>query len=104
MGLMHQRHLQKVEIWMNKGNSAIIILVVLAIAIVGGSAFAFYMLKGSGSLPGYSPPYTTTVYPTPSAEVSQSADLNTIEQELNATQEGSVDTEIKELETSAASL
>lgn len=86
---------------MNKGNASIVILLILVVAIIGASAFAFYTLKNQGALPGYS--YSTPT-PDPEATISPSDDLNTIKTELNSTTEGSVDQDFKDLESSASSL
>ncbi|KKQ75149.1 MAG: hypothetical protein US96_C0016G0003 [Candidatus Woesebacteria bacterium GW2011_GWB1_38_5b] len=85
----------------DRGNSSIVILLLLVVAIIGLSAFAFYTLKNQGALPGYS---YTTPSPSPEATNSLNDDLNNIQIELNSATEGSVDQDFKDLESSASSL
>ena len=94
----------------NNGSAALMILIFLVIAIVAAGAFAFYTLKNQGALPGYSNVaqdynYQTTQPTTvPEATISPDDDINTIEIELDSTNEGSVDMEFQQLESDAASL
>lgn len=90
----------------SKGSASIIILLILVVAIIGASAFAFYTLKNQGALPGYGNNNQSYSYqtPLPGATISPNDDLNTIQKELNSTTENSVDQDFKELESSASAL
>lgn len=95
---------------MNKGFSAILIIVVLALLLVGACAGAYYYLNSQGKIPGTSidSSYSYTS-PLPTAlpdgnSVSPNNDLDTIEAELNNTTEGSIDADLEELDKESSSL
>jgi hypothetical protein len=88
----------------NRGNAAIIVLLLLVAGIVVASAFAFYTLKNQGALPGYGTDQNYSYTPSPEVTISPIDDLDTIQTELDSTSEGSVDAEFNELESQAASL
>lgn len=87
-----------------KGISQIPILVILLILVIAASAASYYVLKSAGKAPsrGIFPLVTPT--PTPSVEISDSDEPDVIESELDTTSLESVDNDLKDLETSAASL
>jgi flagellar basal body-associated protein FliL len=94
----------------NKGSSAILIVVVLALLLVGACAGAYYYLNSQGKIPGTNVDnsYSYTL-PLPTAQqesgaVSPNNDLNTIETELNNTNESSTDADLKELDSESSSL
>lgn len=76
-----------------KGFAQITILTLLVIVVVLASAASYYILKSAGKAPQ-----------APSGEVSDSDEASVIESELNSTTLDSIDTDIKNLETSASSL
>lgn len=94
----------------SKGFSQIFILLLLVILIIFASAASYYILKASGKAPKQGliktliPSSQISTTPTPSDVVSDSDEVETIESELENTDIGSPDADIKELETSASSL
>lgn len=94
----------------SKGFSQIFVLILLVILIILASAASYYILKVNGRAPSqglmkmWAPSSQTAVTPTPSGEVSDSDEVDIIESELETTDIGSPESDIKELETSASSL
>lgn len=93
------------------GFSAIIVLVIGLIGFLAVSAYAYYYLKSSGRLPQIGVPKTQNTFnsytplPVFTPSPTQTPDsMDTIQTELDTIIEGSVDTDIKELESSASSL
>lgn len=105
--------MKKKAIILRNGFSPIIIVVIIAVVILIASAAAFYYLRSQGMLPGYEQEAANTntqiqeqYFPTsgPIDAVSHEEDLKTLESEINATNEGSVESDIQDLDTSADSL
>lgn len=91
----------------NSGFAPVLILVLLAVLIVVAAAGSYYLLKRAGKAPGgFSLPFpTATSQPNGSPEpVSDSTDIDVIEKEINQTDVGSPDTDLKNLDSSASSL
>ena len=89
-----------------KGITPIIVLVVIGVLILLGSAGAYYYLKMSGKSPFEDVVINYSISPTLpwEAEISDNDDSETLESELNATEVDSIDADIDELESSASSL
>ena len=75
----------------------LVIIVVLVVGILVLSAVSYYVLKSQGKAPVALVPNISQLGP-----ISASTDTNTIETELNDTQIDSIDSDLKDLDASAA--
>lgn len=80
-----------------KGIAQIAVLLALILLVIAASAASYYILRSAGKIP------TTGIGPTP-VGISDSDDPSVIESELNTTNLDSIDSDLKNLETSASSL
>lgn len=91
----------------NSGFAPVLMLILLGSLIVLAGAGSYYLLKSAGKAPGgFRLPFpTASTVPTGTPEpISNSTDLDIIEAEINQTQVGSPDSDLKNLDSSAASL
>ena len=90
-----------------KGSSPILVGVVIVLVILVASAASYYLLKSFGQAPTQSlvPVSQTTPVPVDtSSGISDSDDGATLESEIEDTSIDSVDSELNDLDASAASL
>lgn len=92
-----------------KGYSVIIVILILLVLILVVSGASYYLLKSTGQAPQLPSPYSSTQDTPAEAEtepapLTDSDDLDTLEEEINNTLIGSPDDDIDSMESDASSL